>query len=255
MIENIWEGVYASFDQCPDVGPGFESDRWVRQETDRINELLKTVKNDKAIPSVVSYRANLLPFLAAIGAANSKENRISILDFGGGLGSTYISVAAACANGQVVDYHVVDSKSICQAGKRRFKDNPRLHFYDHLPDEIQAVDIICLSSSIQYIEDWKGLLREITKYDPQYILLADLPAGDISTYATVQNHYESKIPHWFFNVTEVIETMTSIDFSLLFKSSYDGTYLGKEQPMPQDNFSDEYQVGKSCNLLFSRKET
>lgn len=254
MIENIWEGIYAGFAQCPRVGPGFESDRWVRQETDRINELLEAVENNKAISSVVSNRTNLLPFLAVMVSENSKENRISILDFGGGLGSTYISVMAACADEQVVDYRVVDSKNICQAGKKCFKDNAHLHFYDHLTDEIQKVDIICLSSSIQYVEDWKGLLKGLTKYDPQYILLADLPAGDIPTYATVQNYYESRIPHWFFNVTEVIETMTSIDFSLLFKSSYDGTYLGKKQPMPQDNFPDKYRVGRSCNLLFSRKD-
>ncbi len=254
MIEHIWEGIYARFDQCPGFGPGFESDRWVRQETDRMDRLLKAAESNRAVPSVVSYRTNLLPFLAVMCAANSKKNRTCILDFGGGLGSTYISVMAACANEQVVDYHVVDSKRICQAGKTYFRDNAHLHFYDHLPDEIQAVDIICLSSSIQYVEDWKGLLREITKYDPQYILLADLPAGDIPTYATVQNYYESRIPHWFFNVADVIDTMTSVEFNLLFRTSYDGTYLGKEQAMPQENFPAEYQVGKSCNLLFSGPE-
>lgn len=254
MIKNIWEGIHERFDQCPGYEQGYECDRWVRQETERINGLLQAAKDDKTIPSVVSYRTNLLPFLAVTTAANSKENKVTILDFGGGLGSTYISVAAACANQQVIDYHVVEFKSICKAGEKCFKDDSYIHFHDHLSDEIQDVDIICLSSSIQYVEDWKGLLKELTKYDPQYILLADLPAGEIPTYASSQNYYESKIPHRFFNVTEVIDTVLSMNLNLLFKSSYDGTYLGVEQPMPQDNFPVEYQVGKSCNLLFSRKE-
>jgi putative methyltransferase (TIGR04325 family) len=253
MIENIWEGIYDSFEQCPGYGQGFKSDRWACQETERINKLLQTAKNDRIIPSVVSYRTNLLPFLAATTAANSKENKVTILDFGGGLGSTYISVTAACANQQAIDYHIIDSKNICQIGESCFKDDNKIHFYDHLPDEIQDVDIACLSSSIQYVQDWKSLLKELLNYDPQYILLADLPAGEIPTYATLQNYYESKIPHRFFNVGEVIETMLSMNLNLLFKSSHDGTYLGKERPMPQDNFPAEYQVGKSCNLLFSRK--
>jgi len=254
MIENIWEGIYDSFDQCPGYGQGFNSDRWALQETARINKLIQPAKDDKAIPSIVSYRTNLLPFLTATTAANSKENKVTILDFGGGLGSTYISVTAACANQQTIDYHIVESKSICQAGEKCFKDDRQIHFYDHLPDEIQDVDIVCLASSIQYVEDWKSLLKELMKYDPRYILIADLPGGDIPTYATSQNYYESKIPHWFFSVTEVIDTMLSMNLNLLFHSSYDGTYLGVEQPMPQDNFPPEYQVGKSCNLLFSRKE-
>jgi len=254
MIENIWEGIYDSFDQCPGHGQGYESDRWVRQETERIHSLLQAIKNDGAIPSVVSYRMNLLPLLAATTAVNSKKNKVTILDFGGGLGSTYISVTAACANSQIVDYHIVESKSICRAGKECFKGNTHIHFYDHLPEKIQDVDIVCLCSSIQYIKDWQGLLKGVAEYDPQYVLLADVPAGDIPTYATVQNYYESKIPYWFFDVNEIIRMMSSIKFELLFRSSCACTYLGKEQPMPQANFPAEYRVGNSCNLLFNRAQ-
>lgn len=253
MIKNIWEGIYKSFDECPKCGPGFESDRWCRQETEKINKLLELAKDKKSISSLGSYRMSLLPFLAVMAAANSKENKVTILDFGGGLGSAYISATAACANQQVIDYYIVESKNVCQAGKNCFKGDSQIHFYDHLPDEIQDVDIVCLSSSIQYIEDWKALLKEITKYDPQYILLADLSAGDIPTYATVQKYYESKIPYWFFNVNDIISMMSSVNFKLLFNSSCAGTYLGKEQPMPQGNFPKEYRVGDSCNLLFNRK--
>ena len=250
MIKNIWEGIYDSFDNCPGHGKVFESDRWIRQETDRINKLLQQANKGP----MLRYRTRLLPFLAVMTAENSKDNKVTILDFGGGLGATYISVTAACSNRQIIDYHIVESNTICQAGEKYFKNDSRIQFYDHLPDNIQAADIIYLSSSIQYIEDWKAFLKEIAKYDSRYILLADLPAGEIPTYATVQNYYESKIPYWFFNINEVIDTMASMNLNLLFKSSYDGTYLGKEQPMPQDNFPAEYQVGKSCNLLFNRKQ-
>jgi putative methyltransferase (TIGR04325 family) len=255
MIENIWEGIYDSFDQCPSCGQGYESERWILQETERVNSLRQAAKNDKTIPSAVSYRTNLLPFLAVTTAVHSKENKVTIMDFGGGLGSTYISVTAACANKQVVEYHIVDSKSICQVGKTYFKGDNHIQFYDHLPEELQAVDIVCLSSSIQYIKDWKGLLGEISKYDPLHIFLADVPAGDIPTYATVQNYYESKIPYWFFNVNDIISEMSSIAFKVVFKSSCASTYLGKKQPIPQNNFPVEYRVGDSCNLLFSRTAT
>lgn len=254
MIENIWEGIYESFAQCPDIGPGHEGDRWVKQETQRVDKLLQSKRDGGVIPSIVHYRMNLLPIMTAVVAAGSEADKIRILDFGGGMGSTYVAVTAACANPGSIDYHLVESKNICRAGSRYFKDDHRIHFHDQLPKDIGKVDIVCLSSSIQYVADWKGLLKEIAGYDSQYLLLIDLPAGDIPTYATAQNSYESKIPHWFFNVAEVIETVASTGFTLQFKSSYDGTYLGKEQPMPQQNFPADYQVGKSCNLLFNRTE-
>lgn len=253
MIKNIWEGIYNSFDECPKCGRGFESDRWVCQETDKIDKLLEATKDNNIIQSVVSCQMSLSPFLAALVSANSKGGKVSILDFGGGLGSGYIYVTAGYGGQVVIDYHIVDSKSICQAGKSYFKDNRQIHYHYCLPKEIQSVDIVHLCSSLQYIEDWKGLLRDLARYNPQYVLLVDVPAGDIPTYATVQNYYESKIPYWFFNVNDIIGTMSSIHFKLLFRSSYAGSYLGKEQPMPQNNFSEEYRVGSSCNLLFNRK--
>jgi len=73
-----------------------------------------------------------------------------------------------------------------------------------------------------------------------YILLADVPAGKMPTYATVQNYYGSKIPHWFFNLNEMINAMAAIKYKLLFKSAYIGKRLGIEQPMPQDNFPELY---------------
>ncbi len=254
MIKNIWEGIYDSFDECPKCGRGFEGDRWVCQETNRINKLLEATKDNKTIPSVLSCQMSLMPLLVASVSVDSKGGKVSILDIGGGLGSGYISVVAGCTRQVVIDYHIVDTKHICQAGKSCFKDDRQIHYHHCLPEEIQSVDIVYLCSSLQYIEDWKGLLYDIAAYNPQYILLADFPAGDIPTYATVQNYYESKIPYWFFNINDIIRKMSSTNYTLLFKSSYAGAYLGKEQAMPQDNFPEEYRVGNSCNLLFNRKD-
>jgi putative methyltransferase (TIGR04325 family) len=107
---------------------------------------------------------------------------------------------------------------------------------------------------MQYVEDWKGILQKFAEYNPSYILLADLPAGKIPTYATVQNHYEAKIPYWFFNVDEVIETMSIEDYKLILKTKCIDKRLGIEQSLLQDNFPKEYRVGDTCNLLFVRKE-
>ncbi len=252
MNYNIWEGIYNSFKECPKCGKGFEGETWVSQSLDRTNKLLDAVKENKTISSVVAYRTSLLPFLTALVLEKSENKKVSILDFGGGLGFTYIPVIYGCAEEQSIDYHIVDSKNTCIMGKRIFKNDKRIHFYTSLPQKMLTLDIIHLGSSLQYIEDWKDLINSLAEYRPQYFLFTDLIAGDIPTYVTAQNYYKSKIPCWFFNINDIIKIMSSVNFKLLFKSSYTGNFLGKEQEMPQDNFPEEYRLRNSCNLLFSR---
>lgn len=249
MNFNIWEGIYDSFKECPRCGEGFEGETWANRALERTKRLLEAAKEDKTIPSVVAYRESLLPFLVALV---SEEKKVSILDFGGGLGFTYIPVIYGCLDVRPIDYHIVDTKRICELGRQVFEDDERIHFHESLPQEPQRVDIVHLGSSLQYIEDWRGLINALAGYKPHYILFTDLIAGDIPAYVTAQNYYESKIPYRFFNINDIINTISSVNFRLLFKSSYIGRYLDGEQEAPQDNFPKEYRLGHSCILLFAK---
>ena len=60
----------------------------------------------------------------------------------------------------------------------------------------------------------------LCQFNPEYILMANIPAGDIRTFATAQNYYGSTIACWFFNVEELSSTMLQNNYGLIFKSSY-----------------------------------
>lgn len=246
----ICEGLYQQFGDVPCSGDGFNSDRWVNQSQAKTLKLLEMTRRAETIPANVAYRSSLLPFLAAL--VGQTRDRVSILDFGGALGVTFIGVASALVEKRL-DYHIVESKKICEMGERVFENDARIHFHASLPEQIREVDIVHLGSSLQYVGDWKGILQKLADYRPRYFLFTDLIAGDIPTYATAQNYYGSKIPCWFFNINEIINQMTLVGFTLLFKSTYRGTYLGQEQEFPQDNFSEELRVGYTCSVLFGRE--
>ncbi len=250
MSFNIWEGIYKNFSECPKDGDGFSTSRWVEQQVERINKLKAEIAASPE--SAVGYQTSLLPVVAAATAKSLKKDKLRILDFGGGLGNTYLLMVCGCVRNIEFEFFVVEAKEVCEKGREFFKNDKNIHFYDRLPKDIENFDIVHLCSSIQYIEDWKGLIKELAKYKPECILLADVPAGNIPTYATVQNYYESKIPYWFFNINDIINAMSEAGFSLTFKSICVDERLGKRQPLPQDNFPPEYRVGDSCNLLFYR---
>ena len=249
MIEHIWEGVYGSFKEVPATGPGFFGETWKKNSLQKINALLEEAELRKTIPAVVAYNASLLPMLTAVVSENS--DRVRVLDFGGGLGFTYVPVVSGLVARDVLDYLIVDNEAVCEVGKQVFRQDSRIHFRSSLPDDLETFDIIHLGSSLQYIEDWRALIKQLGRYRSQYFLFSDLLAGDIPTYATAQNYYESKIACWFFNVQEIIDAMSAIDFRLLFKSTYVNTYFGEKQECPQDNFPPEVRLGYPCCLLFS----
>jgi len=251
MTDHIWEGVYQSFKEVPTKGEGFQSETWKANALERISELINRASSPATVPPVVVYKASLLPFLSALVYA--KNGAVRILDFGGGVGFTYVPVIAAMPDASRVEYNVVDTPNICEIGEQVFSEDCRIHFSASLPEELEKVDIVHLGSSLQYIEGWRALLERLARYRPDYFLFTDLIAGDIPTYITAQNYYSSKIPYWFFNIHEVIEALASIHYRLLFKSTYVNTYLGVEQKCPQENFPEELRLGDTSALLFGSK--
>ena len=75
-------------------------------------------------------------------------------------------------------------------------------------------DLIYAASSFQYIENWQDLIEKFTSLDPQYILLADVFAGAINSFVTLQNYYGSRIPHWFLNLKELIDVFNKHGYRL-----------------------------------------
>jgi len=219
MVDNIWEGVYQSFDDVPISGGGFNGDEWINNSAKKILKLLDNANLSGTVSTVVAYRASLLPLLVSLMGTQKKN--INILDFGGGLGFTYIPVVHSQAEKIQLEYHIVEVESVCEKGAQLFDGDDQICFHTSIPPKLEF-DIIHLGSSLQYIREWQKLLKQLASYQPKYILLTDLMAGDIPTYATAQNYYGSKIASWFFNIDEVLTEMSSGGFDLSFKSTYLG---------------------------------
>ena len=241
----IWEGVYSSFSEIPKIGKGYSSKVWLEKSFDRIKKT-----------KMVNYRESLLPFLVAIVWSIKRTKKIRVLDYGGNLGRGYVLTSQALVNNsKYLDYHIIELKKLCQLGRKIYQKKENVFFHEILPAKFGRIDVVYFCSSLQYIENWKGLLEKLAGLKPKYFLFDDLPAGDIPTFATVQNYYGSKIPYWFFNIGEIIELLELLGYKLIFKSSFVATILGREQDLPQHNFLLKYRLGKSCSLLFTKDET
>lgn len=247
---HIWEGVYPHMDQAPECGSGFAGPLWMERTRAKVGEELRLFRENGEIPDSAKYRQYVLPVVAAL--VGHGRDRLSILDFGGGMGTGYLALMADMAEVNKVDFHVVEMASVCQAGRELFAGGPAPHFHETLPEQPATMDIVHCGSVLQYINDWRGLLSRLAQFRPSHMVLSDLMAGDIDTFATVQNYYGDTIPHWFWNVNDVIDTVHALGYRLLFKAPYVGVFLGEQGPLPMDNFPPERRLRHACHLVFAQ---
>jgi putative methyltransferase (TIGR04325 family) len=248
MKGHIWEGVYANFAEVPVTGPGFAGETWTTRGCEKLADLRRNAALGAGQPG---HAEGLLPVTVALALARKGAARV--LDFGGGLGFAWYPLMAALPDQARVRLQIVEGGAVCRAGREAFAGVPEVSFHEALGPELAGPDIAHFGSSLHYIEDWRGLLAAVCALGPETVLLADLPAGDIPTYASAQNYYGSKIPMWFFNLDEIVDAVRGLGYVLRLRCACLAPRLGKVQAVPQDNFAPGHRLGHTKNLLFSRE--
>lgn len=249
-LKHVWKGVYDAFDAVPATNTGYQSEKGRERA---MNKLRQDWENMRSEP-LVRHTAAPLPLLLASLTLRA-DRPIRVLDFGGGLGMTFLEVLSCGLAPKAVEYHIKDLPRVCDDGEDFWKDKPsRPFFHQDLPDGI-SFDVVHFGSALHYLKDWKDDLLTILKGKPSYLLFVDLPAGKNSTYCTGQNYYGEVIPVRFFKLEEFLAEMPGLGLELVYHAQYRGTILGKQQPFPQDNFEERYRVGDTRVLLYRREDS
>jgi putative methyltransferase (TIGR04325 family) len=180
----------------------------------------------------------------------SKKKRIKILDFGGGLGIGYMTLAESLpADLKRVSYNIVEVPEISSIGINFHAG--AVNYVSNLPTQT-SFDLIHAASAFQYIDNWQELVKKFAALEPQYILLSDVFAGFIKTYVTLQNYYESKIPHWFLNLDELLACFNNYGYKLSMKAFATSRRLNVEDTLPMANFSEDLRLAQTLHLLFQK---
>ena len=246
----IWEGVYKNFSEAPQHQADiFNSTTYVDRILPKVEKALVKLHTENIIdtPLVHDY---VLPITAAFAAINKKTLRI--LDFGGGAGISFIEVIGTLKPCLALQYDIVETPAVCDAVAPLFKHEKRITFLKSLPKPSYRYDLIHIGSALQYIEDWRSLLAQLTVYRSRYILMSDLNAGDIPSYVTIQNYYGARIPVHFWNVKEIGDVMHSLGYRETFRTRFRGTYFGQRQKRPMDAIPKEKRIVDGYHLLYSR---
>jgi putative methyltransferase (TIGR04325 family) len=162
-------------------------------------------ERDSVTFEVMEQEAPLLAGLTR--AATADDGRLSVLDFGGSLGSSYFRCREYLSITKDLRWSVVDQPAQVACGKTDFA-NEELHFYTTI-DECLAVErpnVLLLLSVVQYLRDPYVFLAEVLRHEIPNIIVertAFTRAGrDRLTVQQVPDWiYAASYPAWFLSET------------------------------------------------------
>ena len=139
-----------------------------------IKKLIRTAPSDSAI---VDYIKSML----------TNKDEISILDIGGGFGDNFFHIEKALGSlSKRISYLVVDNKVQCDLGVKFYGNNRKISFTTTLPQN--KFDLIIIIGTIQYIENWKEFIFDVTKISSNSIFISRTPINmNGPTFITIQS--------------------------------------------------------------------
>lgn len=241
-----WDGIYPSFREIPKVGNGFSDAGLVIATTEETRHAILEARNYRTVPTQVVEEDAFLPLLASV-IAERNGGTLRILDFGGGAGISFVHLTSGLARRARLDYHVVELEWACEAGRRLFADDARIQFHTALPETLPDIDIVLMKGVLMSVEDYAGLLKRICGYRARFLFIVNLAAGGFPTFASAQRNLPGIVlPHWFFNLDEIVQLLSGEGYALIFKGALMEQYR-------QDNFPESHRLeqGRACALLFA----
>jgi putative methyltransferase (TIGR04325 family) len=182
----------------------------------------------------------LLSFAYVVALAAHGNERLSVLDWGGGLGH-YYELARSAVPGLELGYHVKETPATCAEGRRV---SPGVSFHDDEACLDRRYDLVVASSSLQYAEDWPGLLGRLAGATGRYLYVARVPVAlRADSFVVIQrpyvHGYQTEYLGWVVDRAELLERARAAGLGLAREFLLDARFsaLGApEDPVEHRSF-------------------
>jgi putative methyltransferase (TIGR04325 family) len=245
----IWEGIFTNFNEIQRTENIYESERWLASNLERARQVI----DEEGLFTYRSRIARDYPLKMAVLAALESNNRVSILDVGGGYGKHLMEIQSTFQDIESrIDFYILENSVLSHFYKMNIKLPDNVIFIQNISEiaNFQAgVDVLHFGSVIQYFTNLKVELSEILRSSKaRWIVFSDLMAGDIETFVTVQNYYGLRIPFRFVNFEELNTMVSDLGYYLLVKEFYEHDSTGVY--FPQKGFDRRFQIDNSMNVIY-----
>jgi putative methyltransferase (TIGR04325 family) len=163
----------------------------------------------------------LVTFAYVLALAADGRDRLSVLDWGGGLGH-YQVLARSVLPRLTLDWHVQETPAVAARGRQL---NPEVTFHDDESALGGRYDLVVASSSIQYAEDWRALLGRLAAAAERYLYVARVPVAlHAPSFVVIQrpyvHGYDTEYLGWVLNRDELLAAAPSLAREFLLDARF-----------------------------------
>lgn len=175
-----FSGDYDSWEAARSASSGYDAPSILEKVIDaslKVQRGEAVYERDSVLLDRIEYS---WPVLAGLMWAAARNNgQLTVLDFGGSLGSTYRQNAKFLA-GLSVRWNIVEQPHFVAAGREKFEDD-RLEFHDSLEDAVRAgtPDVVLFGGALQFIEQPYELLGRIAQVPHRHLILDRTPFSEM----------------------------------------------------------------------------
>ena len=148
-------GDYSSWSEASKDSAGYDSEVIL----EKVKKSLLKVKRGDAVYERDSVLFDKIQYswptlVGLLRAASENQNRLSVLDFGGSLGSSYFQSRAFLSDLDYLKWSIVEQPHYVDCGKQYFEDS-ELRFYDDFYNCLykEKPNVLLVSSVLQYLEN------------------------------------------------------------------------------------------------------
>jgi putative methyltransferase (TIGR04325 family) len=157
----------------------------------------------------------VLAYGYALARAACGSKQLSMLDWGGALGHYYVIGRRLLPEVQL-EYHCRELPAVCIEGREVL---PEATFHDSDECLDRRYDLVLASSSLQYAEDWRGLLRRLAGAAGAWVFLTRVPvAQQHGTFVVLQRAhaygYGTEYLGWVLGRDELLDVARDVGLEL-----------------------------------------
>jgi putative methyltransferase (TIGR04325 family) len=176
----------------------------------------------------------IMSFAYALALTAHSSDQFSMLDWGGGIGHYYL-LARALLPDVTIDYSCKDVPVLAEYGALLF---PAQHFYSNDSCLQRSYDFVMASVSLQYSEDWQGILCGLAQATRHYLYIAQLPTVTRArSFVFIQRPYaygyNTQYLAWCLNEGEFLKHARDVGLNLVRQFVYG--YAPPIQGAPEQN--------------------
>lgn len=212
---NRWTGNYPSWQAALTASKGYDAPEIL----EKIKTAALRVKNgefacerDSVLFEEKQYDWTLIAYL--FKAAYENDGHLTVLDFGGSLGSSYYTVRDLLGSLKSLKWCIVEQENYVACGKEYFQDD-HLFFYEDIETCLseQEPQVLLFSSVLQYIERPFELLERVNDMqDIHYlVVLRTSVSSQSENRICVQRVdpaiYPASYPSWVFSEQKLLNQL------------------------------------------------